>query len=52
MWTAAFPDQLIFAESSQHHEALEASAIDDLETTVRRKLAVKSRTLPDITCTG
>jgi hypothetical protein len=52
MWTAAFPDQPMFAELSQHHEALEGSTIDDLETTVRRKLTVKSRTLPDITCTG
>jgi hypothetical protein len=52
MWTAAFPDQPMFAEPSQHHEALEASTIDDLETTLRRKLTVKSRTLPNITCTG
>jgi hypothetical protein len=52
MWTAAFPDQPMFAEPSQHHEALEASTIDDLETTLRRKLTVKSRTLPDITCTS
>jgi hypothetical protein len=27
MWTAAFPDQPMFAEPSQHHEALEASTI-------------------------
>ncbi|MFC4005542.1 hypothetical protein ACFS2C_23235 [Prauserella oleivorans] len=52
MWTAAFPDHPMFAEPSQHHEALEGSTIDDLERTVRRKLRVKDRTLTDVTCTG
>lgn len=52
MWTAAFPDQPMFVEPSQHHEALEGSTIDDLETTVRRKLTAKSRALTDITCAG
>jgi hypothetical protein len=31
---------------------LQGSTIDDLERTVRRKLAVKARTLKDVTCTG
>ena len=52
MWTAAFPDHPMFIEPSQHHEALQGSTIDDLERTVRRKLAVKARTLSDVTCTG
>jgi hypothetical protein len=52
MWTAAFPGQPMFIEPRQHHEALEGSTIDDLERTVRRKLADKARTLSDVTCTG
>lgn len=52
LWATAFPDQPMFIEPSQHHEALEESTIDDLERTVRRKPAVKARTLTDVTCTG
>lgn len=52
MWAAAFPGKPMFAEPSEHHEALEGSTIDELEATVRRKLTVRSRALTDVTCTG
>lgn len=52
MWTGAFPEQPMFVEPSEHHEALEGSTIDELEATVRRKLTVKGRALTDVTCTG
>ncbi|MCE7010478.1 hypothetical protein LWC34_47905 [Kibdelosporangium philippinense] len=50
MWTAAFPEQPMFVEPSEHH--LGGSTIDELEATVRRKLTVKDRALTDVTCTG
>jgi hypothetical protein len=52
MWAAAFPDKPLDDDSRQHHEALEGSAIDDLEAIARRKLAVKNRKLGEITCNG
>ncbi|MFL6125487.1 hypothetical protein [Actinophytocola sp.] len=53
MWVAAFPDKPnFFAEHQQAHEVLEGSTIDDLEATMRRKLAVQDRTLGAIDCHG
>jgi hypothetical protein len=52
MWAAAFPDKQMFVESQQAHEVLERSTIDDIEATMRRKLAVKDRTLGIIDCAG
>lgn len=52
MWATAFPDKPMFWESGAHHEALEGSRIDGLETLTRRKAAVADRTLKDITCPG
>ena len=52
MWAMAFPDKPMFWESGTHHEALEGSRIDDLESVARRKAAVGDRTLTDITCAG
>ena len=53
MWAQAFPEQPNFgADRLEHHEALEASVIDDLETTLRGKLAVPTRQLGTPECGG
>ena len=52
MWAAAFPDKPTFAETQEAHEVLEGSTIDDLEATMRRKLAVPDRRLGVIDCPG
>lgn len=53
MWQAAgFPEIDGFAEGSRHHEALEASTIDDHERLARHKLAVPDRRLGTIECSG
>lgn len=52
MWAMAFPDKPMFWESGTHHEALEGSRIDGLETIARRKASVADRTLTGITCKG
>ncbi|MGP3921395.1 hypothetical protein [Nonomuraea sp. 10N515B] len=51
-WAQAFPDHVMFADMHKHHEALESSSIDDLETGLRRKLTVKDRALGTIECSG
>jgi hypothetical protein len=43
-WARAFPDREVFIDRS-HHEALHSSEIDDLESTVRRRLSVRDRRL-------
>lgn len=53
MWQAAgFPETPELTEASRHHEALEASSIDENEQFARRKLAVLNRRLGAIDCTG
>lgn len=53
MWAMAFPEQPNFgADRLDHHEALEASVIDDMETTLRRKLAVSTRQVGTPECCG
>ncbi|WP_419707989.1 hypothetical protein [Promicromonospora sp. NFX87] len=53
MWGAAgLPPIPEFAKLGEHHEALEQSAIDELERNSRRAMARKERTLGGITCTG
>ncbi|MGH8794028.1 MAG: hypothetical protein ACRDXX_15450 [Stackebrandtia sp.] len=55
MWVkAGLPDVADIAETSQAHEALEASRIDDEEAEVRHRLADRNRNLhlDDITCGG
>ncbi|GLX06704.1 hypothetical protein Misp03_36310 [Microbispora sp. NBRC 16548] len=52
MWGMAFPGLPMFADSHGHHEALEGTQIDELETKLRRKLTVKERRLATIECSG
>jgi hypothetical protein len=51
MWEIAFPDKKVFDET-EHYEAIEGQAIDDLEALTRRKLSVQDRKLGDIECAG
>lgn len=52
MWASAFPEMPPASDHLQHYEALEGSAIDDLEATSRQDLARNDRILGDISCTG
>lgn len=52
MWATAFPDKPLCPERLEAHEVLESSRIDELETTMRRKLAVPDRVLGAIDCMG
>jgi hypothetical protein len=53
MWqSAGFPENDMFEQLRGHHEALEHSAIDDLEQFTRRKLSVPDRRLGHIDCPG
>ncbi|MEU6130977.1 hypothetical protein ABZ805_17550 [Saccharopolyspora sp. NPDC047091] len=52
MWRRAFPDQPLFWDSHDAHEALEGARIDELETITRRKAGSPERVLAAITCTG
>lgn len=47
MWAVAFPDNPAHGgvDNLSHYEALEGPAIDDLETTARRKLTIPDRKL-------
>lgn len=52
MWQRAFPDQPLFWDTHDAHEALEGARIDELEATTRRKAASPDRALAEIVCTG
>ncbi|MCA1196247.1 hypothetical protein [Saccharopolyspora sp. 6V] len=52
MWRRAFPDQPLFWESHDAHEALEGARIDELDTITRRKAGNPERVLGEITCAG
>lgn len=54
MWSLAFPDHLIAADSHTHHEAIYHDQIDDLERELRHKLTVPTRRLEalSIECDG
>lgn len=52
MWAQAFPEHSVFDDRQPHHEALEGSAIDDLETDARHRLTVDDRHLTGIACQG
>jgi len=45
MWAKAFPCHVIAGDRLEHHEALYAAQIDDLERDVRHKLTVPTRRL-------
>ncbi|WP_280471587.1 hypothetical protein [Nocardia cyriacigeorgica] len=53
MWKiAGFPALDALGSVEVHYEAIAASEMDDLENWTRQKLAVRDRTLTDITCCG
>lgn len=54
MWEKAFPDHKIWADGTEHHEALYSGQIDDLERDVRRKLTIPQRRMEALTidCDG
>jgi hypothetical protein len=55
MWLAAFPDNTLTAEHTEHqvhYEHLHGSRIDELEADLRHKLRDPDRQLDDITCAG
>lgn len=52
MWARAFPGQRKLSDALPHYEAIAGRKIDSLETLARHKLAIPSRRLGTIECSG